>query len=101
MLTERGSARDAGRWLCIGARRARDVTDTAMVLLLGRRRKVLEVDHERGIAVAADLDEHTHTVMSAHAFAVAGAANYLRAQSGGLAGSRAARLVAGGEPVLD
>ena len=43
---------------------SQDVTDTAMVLLLGRCRRVLEADHERvSRGLRRISDEHAHTVM--------------------------------------
>ena len=101
MLTERVRARDAAAadFVHWGAT-SQDVTDTAMVLLLGRCRRVLEADHERvsrGLAAAIGRSCR-HRDAGAHAVA-ARAADHLRTEGGRLAGRGAARLGAGGEPL--
>jgi 3-carboxy-cis,cis-muconate cycloisomerase len=64
MLAERVRARDAAASFVHWGATSQDVTDTAMVLILGRCRRVLEADHKR---VARGLrrlsDVHAHTVM--------------------------------------
>jgi 3-carboxy-cis,cis-muconate cycloisomerase len=65
MLTERVRARNtsAAGFVHWGAT-SQDVTDTAMVMLLGRCRRVLEADHARVTRGLRRIsDEHAHTVM--------------------------------------
>jgi 3-carboxy-cis,cis-muconate cycloisomerase len=65
MLTERVRARNAtaAGFVHWGAT-SQDVTDTALVLLLGRCRLVLEADHHRvSRGLRRISDEHAHTVM--------------------------------------
>ena len=65
MLTERVRARNAAAagFVHWGAT-SQDVTDTAMVMLLGRCRRVLEADHERvSRGLRRISNEHAHTVM--------------------------------------
>jgi 3-carboxy-cis,cis-muconate cycloisomerase len=65
MLTERVRARDASAagFVHWGAT-SQDVTDTALVLLLGRCRRVLEADHHRVSRALRRLsNEHARTVM--------------------------------------
>ena len=65
MLTERVRARNAAAagFVHWGAT-SQDVTDTAMVLLLGRCRHVLEADHKRvSSGLRGISDEQAHTVM--------------------------------------
>jgi 3-carboxy-cis,cis-muconate cycloisomerase len=65
MLTERVRARNAAAagFVHWGAT-SQDVTDTAMVVLLGRCRRVLEADHERVSRGLRQISgEHAHTVM--------------------------------------